>query len=66
MPVEPVYTTDPRYLVPAVRPVKDRLMVPVAPIAADAGALTAMLPASADPSSHENNVKSAVPETPNP
>src|SRR4051794_34479486 len=62
-PPLPVYATDPRYFVPAARPVKVRLTVPEPPVVAAAGAVTVMLPTAADPSTHENSLKVAVPET---
>ena len=66
IPAAPEYATEPRYFVPGARPLNVRLIVPLAPSVAEAGALTVMLPAGAEPSNHENNVKFAVPGTPNP
>src|SRR5258705_3924301 len=63
-PVMPPYATDPRYFVPGANPVNVRLIVPVAPSVAVAGALTAMFPAVVDPSSQLNSVKLAVPGAP--
>ena len=45
---------------PAVRPVKLRLIVPVAPVTAAAGAVTVMLPAAVLPSTHLNSVNVAL------
>src|SRR6185369_1439645 len=49
-PAVPPYATEPRYFVPAVNPLNVRLIVPVAPFVAAAGALTVMLPALVVPS----------------
>ena len=65
-PAVPPYATDPKYLVPGARPLNVRLIVPVVPCTATAGAVTVMLPAAAVPNSHRNNVKFAVPVTANP
>ena len=53
IPAAPEYATEPRYFVPLVRPLNVRLMVPLTPSVAAGGAVTAMLPAGVDPSSHE-------------
>ena len=45
---------------PAVRPVKVRSIVPVAPVTAVAGAVTVMLPAAVLPSTHVNSVNVAL------
>ena len=47
----------PSYFVPAVNPLYVRLIAPVPPIVAVAGALTAMLPADVLPSTQANKVK---------
>src|SRR5690348_5541106 len=57
MPAAPAYATEPKYLVPVVRPLKLRLMAPVWPRTAVEGAVTVMFPASAVPSTHANSVK---------
>src|SRR5687767_11634528 len=66
MLVLPLYATLPRYLVAGASPLKLSVIVPVAPVVADAGAFTVILPAAADPSSQWNKVKVAEPGTPHP
>ena len=58
-PAVPEKDTEPRYFVAGANPLNVRLIVPVVPAVADAGALTAMLPADALPSSHDNTLKVA-------
>ena len=56
IPVAPEYATDPRYFVPAVKPLKVRLIAPPAPVVASDGADTFMLPAEVDPNAQVNSV----------
>ena len=65
-PVLPPYATEPRYFVPATSPEKVRLIAPVAPSVALAGALTIMLPASVLPSSQVWSLNGEEPTTPHP
>ena len=66
IPTGPLYATEPRYLVPVVRPLKVRLIAPVVPMVAAAGAVTVMFPAAVLPSNQVWSLNGLDPATPQP
>jgi len=48
IPAAPSYATEPRYFVPAAKPLVEIEISPVIPVSAAAGAVTVMLPAAVE------------------